>query len=177
MALQEFEEWRMSSFDTEGMQMVHGEIEALMEKQSHAGGAFLGVLKTEHALAVEDKGEEQLQTEVLEALIDSDREDHMEQLEGRLAAMLAAAVDTRAQEWNTCTEALNADCAILDEKVTAVTKQLDEKVIVVSRQLRKRRPSPRSNCRPERTSGTCSAQQELDSKRVLDRWKEGSIWS
>ena len=49
--------------------------------------------------------------------------------------MVAATINTRAQQWNTYMEAWKADCAILDEKVTALTKKLDEKVIAVSRQL------------------------------------------
>ena len=51
-----------------------------------------------------------------------------------LAAMATAAVDTRAQEWSTCMEAWKANCATLDEKVTAATKQLDENVVAISRQ-------------------------------------------
>ena len=51
-----------------------------------------------------------------------------------LAAMATAAMDTRAQEWSTCMEAWKANCVILDEKVTAATKQLDENVVAISRQ-------------------------------------------
>ena len=52
-----------------------------------------------------------------------------------LAAMVTAAVGTRAQEWSTYMEAWKANCATLDEKVTAVAKQLDEKVVAVTKQL------------------------------------------
>ena len=50
--LKEFEESRTSSFGTEGLQMVYGEIEALTEERSHAGNVFPEVLKTEHWLSV-----------------------------------------------------------------------------------------------------------------------------
>ena len=50
--LKDFEESRTSSFGTEGLQMVYGEIEALTEERSHAGNVFPEVLKTEHWLSV-----------------------------------------------------------------------------------------------------------------------------
>ena len=64
-------------------------------------------------MAVEDRKEEQVESQVLEEPTDSGEEDSTEQcvaetftqLDVRLAAVFAAAVDTRAQEWNTYMEA------------------------------------------------------------------------
>ena len=55
-----------------------------------------------------------------------------------LAAMATAAMDTRAQEWSTHMEAWKANCATLDEKVVAISRQLAEKEAIAAKQLQAR---------------------------------------
>ena len=132
-------------------------IEVQTKERSHAGDVFPGVLKTEHRLSMigernrcrkklpyaTSSGAEDVPKSVAKAGMSWMRMDPLRK-PGRVSCTTMGCISPlwlqlRCIRWprsgNTCMEAWKANCATLDEKVTAVTKQLDEKVVAISRQL------------------------------------------